>query len=76
MSSRLPAVRSRQLMRVLELDGWQLARSRGSHFSYRHPSKPGLVIVPNHPGDLKRPLVAGVLKTAGISREEFVRLLK
>ena len=34
-----------------------------------------LVTVPNHPGDLKRPLLAGILKDAGISREEFLRLL-
>jgi predicted RNA binding protein YcfA (HicA-like mRNA interferase family) len=32
-------------------------------------------VVPVHPGDLKRPLVAGVLKDAEISREEFLRLL-
>jgi hypothetical protein len=29
-----------------------------------------------HPGDLKRPLVAGILKDAEISREEFGRLLR
>lgn len=34
-----------------------------------------LVTVPNHPGDLKRSLLAGILKDAGISREEFLRLL-
>lgn len=76
MSARLPSIRARQLMRVLERDGWRLARTRGSHFSYRHPKKRGVAVVPNHPGDLKRPLVAGILKDAGISRQEFLKLLK
>jgi hypothetical protein len=31
--------------------------------------------VPSHPGDVKRPLLAGILKDAGISRDEFLRLL-
>jgi len=76
VSARLPGVKARQLMRVLERDGWQLARTRGSHFSFRHPEKRGTVVVPSHPGEVKRPLVAGILKDAGISREEFLQLLK
>lgn len=37
--------------------------------------KPEREHVTNHPGDVKRPLLAGILKDAGISREEFLRLL-
>ncbi|MGH2763855.1 MAG: type II toxin-antitoxin system HicA family toxin [Thermoleophilaceae bacterium] len=73
MSTRLPAVRPRQLIRTLERKGWELVRTRGSVFA--HPDNPKLITVPNHPGDLKRPLVAGILKDAGISRDEFLRLL-
>lgn len=68
-------MRPRQLIRVLERTGWTLVRTRGSHLVFAHPDSPKLVIVPNHPGDLKRPLLAGILKDAGISREEFLRLL-
>lgn len=39
------------------------------------PDNPKLVTMPNHPGDLRRPLVAGILKDAGISRDRFLRLL-
>lgn len=39
------------------------------------PDNPNLVTVPNHPGDLERPLIAGILKDAGISRDESLRLL-
>lgn len=74
MSRRLPAVRPRQLVRILERKGWQRVRTKGSHLVFAHPDTPKLVTVPN-PGDLKRPLLAGILKDAGISREEFLRLL-
>lgn len=75
MSPRLPAVRARQLIRVLEKKGWRLARTKGSHHYFAHPDRPNLVSVPVHSGDLKRPLVAGILKDAGIGREEFLKLL-
>ncbi len=74
VSARLPAV-SGQLVRVLERKGWKLVRTRGSHLVFAHPDDPKLVTVPNHPGGVKRPLVAGILKAAGMSREEFMRLL-
>jgi len=68
-------VRPRQLIRVLERKGWTIVRTRGSHLVFTHPDSARLITVPNHPGDLKRPLVAGILKDAGISRDEFLRLL-
>lgn len=75
MSGRLPAVRPRQLIRVLRRKGWKLVRTKGSHLVFAHPDSPKLITVPNHPGDVKRPLLAGILKDAGISRDEFMRLL-
>jgi predicted RNA binding protein YcfA (HicA-like mRNA interferase family) len=75
LSQRLPTVTSKQLVKVLERAGWQLSRTSGSHHYFVHPDKRRAVVVPVHPGDLKRPLVAGVLRDAEISREEFVRLL-
>ena len=38
----------REVIRILEQDGWRLVRQRGSHRQYRHPSKPGLVTVCGH----------------------------
>lgn len=75
MSQRLPTVTAKQLVRVLERAGWRLSRTRGSHHYFVHPDRRRAVVVPMHPGDLKRPLVAGVLKDAEISRDEFLRLL-
>ncbi len=35
----------KQVIKVLEADGWYLARTRGSHRQYKHPSKSGTVTV-------------------------------
>jgi predicted RNA binding protein YcfA (HicA-like mRNA interferase family) len=37
-------------MRLIERDGWILVRMRGSHRVYRHPARPGIVIVAGNPG--------------------------
>lgn len=75
MSARLPAVRPKQLIRVLEQKGWRHIRTKGSHHYFRHPDSDFLISVPVHPKDLKRGLLSDTLKEAGISREEFQRLL-
>jgi predicted RNA binding protein YcfA (HicA-like mRNA interferase family) len=57
----------RDLIRVIERDGWELARTRGSHRQYRHPRKPGLVTVPGHAGDELAPgTLNSILKQAGL----------
>ena len=63
-------------MQALERAGFFIHHQRGSHVYLRHPQKPGLqVCVPHHPGDLKRGLLHGILKDAGISLDEFLRYL-
>ena len=41
----------RDVVQMLERDGWYIARTRGSHRQYKHPTKPGLVTLPGKPGD-------------------------
>jgi len=43
VSRRLPAVRPRQLTRVLEQKGWRLVRSKGSHHQFRHMENPNVI---------------------------------
>jgi predicted RNA binding protein YcfA (HicA-like mRNA interferase family) len=57
----------RDLLRLIEADGWQLARTRGSHRQFKHPSKSGLVTVPGHPSDEVAPgTLNSILKQAGL----------
>ncbi|MEK6630142.1 MAG: type II toxin-antitoxin system HicA family toxin, partial [Acidobacteriota bacterium] len=41
----------RDLVRLLEADGWHHVKTEGSHNKYVHPSKPGHLIIPGRPGD-------------------------
>jgi predicted RNA binding protein YcfA (HicA-like mRNA interferase family) len=49
-------VKVRDIIRLIEDDGWYLVATRGSHRQYKHPDKPGRV-----PGTLN-----SVLKQAGL----------
>jgi predicted RNA binding protein YcfA (HicA-like mRNA interferase family) len=57
----------RDMIRVLEEDGWEWARTRGSHRVYVHPTKPGIVVIPGKLGkDLPLGTERSILKQAGL----------
>ncbi len=59
----------RDILRLIEADGWFLVRARGSHRQYKHPSKPGLVTIPGKPGDDLAPgTLNSVLKQAELKK--------
>lgn len=43
-------VKVRDVIRLIEADGWRFERQRGSHRTYRHPNKPGTVTVAGQRG--------------------------
>jgi predicted RNA binding protein YcfA (HicA-like mRNA interferase family) len=59
----------RDVVRLLETDGWRLDRVVGSHMQFRHPEKPGTVTVPAG-GRLAKEVPPGtlnsILKQAGL----------
>jgi predicted RNA binding protein YcfA (HicA-like mRNA interferase family) len=74
--SQFPAVSGRQLIKILEARGWYVKRIRGSHHILRHPTIPDALAVPVHGArPIKRGTLGSILRTAGISREEFQKLL-
>ena len=76
-SAPMPAVRARDVIRVLEASGFTLVRSSGSHLQYKKPDHKAVVTVPQHgqkvikPGTLK-----AIVRGAGLSMRDFVSLLK
>ncbi|MGQ0777441.1 MAG: type II toxin-antitoxin system HicA family toxin [Pseudonocardiales bacterium] len=55
------------MIRTLEADGWQWERTHGSHRVYVHPTKPGIVVVPDKLGkDLPLGTERSILKQAGL----------
>ena len=59
----------RELLKLLEREGWSIERIRGSHRQLKHPTNPGTVTVSGHLGDDIHPkTLKSVLRQAG--REE------
>jgi predicted RNA binding protein YcfA (HicA-like mRNA interferase family) len=57
----------RDLIRLLEQEGWYQVRMKGSHRQFRHPSKPGTVTVAGKPsGDIPPGTLNAILKHAGL----------
>jgi predicted RNA binding protein YcfA (HicA-like mRNA interferase family) len=52
-------LKTREIIRRLESEGWVLVRQEGSHKQYKNTNKPDLITVPDH-GGTKEPSI-GVL---------------
>jgi len=61
----ITTVDSRQLIRLLEAEGWHLVRTRGSHHQFKHPTKPGLVTVKHPDKDIPAGTLSSIRKQAG-----------
>ena len=60
-------MKSADVIKLLEADGWQLKRVKGSHHHFKHPSKPGLVTVPHPKKDIPLGTLRSIEKQAGVS---------
>jgi predicted RNA binding protein YcfA (HicA-like mRNA interferase family) len=75
VSGPLPRLTARQLIRLLERDGWFVVRQRGSHVFLQHDGKPGTLSVPFHAGrTIGVGLLRAIVRQAGLTIEEFREL--
>ena len=59
----------RDLIALIEADGWRNVRTRGSHRQFRHETKAGTVTVSGKPGlEVPPGTLNSVLKQAGLRR--------
>jgi predicted RNA binding protein YcfA (HicA-like mRNA interferase family) len=72
---RLPACKPTEVIRALLRAGFFLDHGTGSHRYFRHSTRPGIVTVPFHRKDLKRGTLKSILDQAGLSVDEFLKLL-
>lgn len=74
MSSKLPVISGRELVRALSQVGFQFDRQRGSHMMLFRAEPPMTVSVPDHK-ELDRGTLRAILRQAGLSPDELGRLL-
>jgi predicted RNA binding protein YcfA (HicA-like mRNA interferase family) len=59
----------RDVIKLIEADGWYVVATRDSHRQYKHPTKPGRVTIAGHPGDELAPgTLNSVLKQAQLAK--------
>jgi predicted RNA binding protein YcfA (HicA-like mRNA interferase family) len=58
----------KEMIKIIELDGWVLYAQKGSHKQYKHPIKKGRVTISDHGKSevLEHMIVKSILKQAGL----------
>jgi len=72
--SKLPVVSGQDCVKALEKIGFYFKRQEGSHIVLRRDDPFSQVIVPNH-RELDRGTLRAIIRQAGISVDEFAKLL-
>lgn len=57
---------SKEIIKLLEKEGWVLRNTKGSHHIYTHPERSGHITVPHPKKDLGIGLVNKLLNQAGV----------
>ncbi|WP_346334058.1 type II toxin-antitoxin system HicA family toxin [Prosthecobacter sp. SYSU 5D2] len=59
-------------MKIVQAHGWSLARVNGSHHIFKHPARPGNLVIPVHGNEtLKTGILRALMKTAGLNESDL-----
>ncbi len=58
---------SREVIRILQADGWYEVSCVGDHHQFKHPTKPGKVTVVHPEKDIPRGTLKSIAKQAGVT---------
>ena len=57
---------SREVIQALKADGWDVVNIVGSHHQFKHPTKPGRVIVKHPDKDIPRKTLDSIERQSGL----------
>ena len=72
--SKLPRISGRECIKAMEKAGFQFKRQEGSHIILRRNDPFAQLVVPDHK-ELDRGTLRAIIRQAGMSVDEFVRLV-
>ncbi|MBI2109587.1 type II toxin-antitoxin system HicA family toxin [Candidatus Woesearchaeota archaeon] len=73
---KVPRISGKELIKVLARLGYDVDHQTGSHIILRHNKEPHRrLTVPNHK-ELDRGTLRAIIRQAGLTREEFLNLLR
>ena len=67
----LPSLKPKDVVRLLEKEGFELKRIKGSHHFFVHPLTKKITTVPMHTKDLPKGTLTAILRQAGINKEDL-----
>jgi predicted RNA binding protein YcfA (HicA-like mRNA interferase family) len=65
---KTPRYTAKEIIKLLQDDGWFEVSQNGSHKKFRHNTKAGIVVVPMHDGNVKIGTQSNILKQAGLKQ--------
>lgn len=71
---RLPMLKPKEVVRILKRAGFGEMRQSGGHLILANRETKKIIPVPMHSGDIKRGLLLGIIKQAGMTQEAFIKL--
>jgi predicted RNA binding protein YcfA (HicA-like mRNA interferase family) len=72
--SKIPQISGDKCIAALQKAGFYVVRQKGSHVILRREEPSTRVVVPNHK-TLKKGMLSGIIKDAGLTVDEFLELL-
>ena len=63
----------REIIKIIEKDGWYLVRQKGSHMQFKHLAKKGLVTIACHrmSDDIAKGTLSSIFRQAQIDKSEI-----
>lgn len=71
---QIPSFKPRELIKKFEKAGYIIDRQKGSHVILYHPKEGKRLTIPLHVKEMPKGTLLSIIKQAGLTREEFLRL--
>jgi len=65
--SLMKSYSSRELIKIVESDGWEIARIEGSHHIFKHKIKSGIITIPHPRKDFPAKTIKSIFFQAGLT---------
>ena len=73
---RLPTLKPREVVRILEKLGYKQHRQKGSHLiMIKEDNTVCQPVIPMHNKDIRKATLLSIIKQAGLIKEDFIKLL-
>ncbi len=71
--SQFPSLKSKEVIKILERNGFKAKRQRGSHITFYNSRLDATVSVPFHLKDIKKGTLLSIVKQSKLDKKEFFK---